>query len=330
MTAGATAGQRGRLEVLRQAGSLTVAAVAAPGRAAGRALGSTVRRVRPGPRRELAIDDEQVLAAAESGARRRGSRRVEPAAPVGAGRRRSGSRRVQPEGHSAGPTPPRLRPRTIALVAVALAVPVGAAGTAVLTHDRLALRDVTVAGTGLLAAEEVLSVVGVAAGTPLAVVDLDRVAESVEALPEVADADVARRWPSRLHVTVTERTPVTAVADGSGDFVLVDATGTPFRTVPAPPADVPLLDVAAPRPGDPATADGLAVIQALPPVLRAEVERVEVPEPGRVTFALRDGGRVVWGGAERSDSKAVVLQALLPRQAEEYDVTAPEVAVTRG
>lgn len=329
MTAGATTARRGRLRVLRQAGSLALAAVTAPGRAAGRAVGGAVRRVRPGSRRELVIDDEQVLAAAESGARRRGSGRVQPAAPVEAGRRRRGSRRAEPA-VPVEPPPPRLRLRTIALVAVALAVPVGAAGTVVLTHDRVALREVTVTGTGLLAAEEVRSAVGVAAGTPLAVVDLDRVAESVEALPEVADADVARRWPSRLHVTVTERTPVTAVADGSGDFVLVDATGTPFRTVPAPPADVPLLDVAAPRPGDPATADGLAVIQALPPALRAQVERVEVPEPGSVTFALRDGGRVAWGGAERSDSKAVVLQALLPREAEEYDVTAPEVAVTRG
>jgi cell division protein FtsQ len=310
VTAVPTTARSGRLQPLRQAGSLALAAVTAPGRAASHVVGRGVRRVRSRSRQDLVIDDEQALAAAETGVRRRGSRRVEPEAP-------------------AEPPPPRLRPRTVALVAVALAVPVGAAGVAVLTHDRLALREVTVSGTGLLAVEDVRAAVGVAAGTPLAVVDLDRVAESVEALPEVADADVERRWPSRVHVTVTERTPVTAVADGSGAFVLVDSTGTPFRTVPAPPAAVPLLDVAAPQPGDPATADGLTVIQALPPALLAQVERVEVPEPGSVTFALRDGGRVVWGGAERSESKAVVLQALLPREAEEYDVTAPEVAVTR-
>lgn len=311
MTAGAATARGGRLRVLRQAGSLVGTAVTAPGRAATRAVGGVLRRVGPGSRQELVLDDEQVLVPAAGGVRRRGSRRVEPAV-------------------AADPPPPRLRSRTMALVAVALAVPVGAAGTAVLMHDRLAVREVTVSGTGLLAAEDVRSVVGVAAGTPLAVVDLERVAESVEALPEVADADVRRRWPSRVHVAVTERTAVTAVAGDSGDFVLVDATGTPFRTVPGPPADVPLLDVAAPQPGDPATADGLTVIQALPPGLRAQVERVEVAEPGWVTFALRDGGRVVWGGPERSDSKAVVLQALLPREAEEYDVTAPEVAVTRG
>ncbi|MDP9408183.1 MAG: FtsQ-type POTRA domain-containing protein, partial [Actinomycetota bacterium] len=227
------------------------------------------------------------------------------------------------------PPPPRLRPRTIALVAVALAVPVGAAGVTVLTHERLAVRDVTVAGTALLAPQDVVAAARVAPGTPLAVVDLEAVADAVEALPEVADVRVVRRWPGELHLAVTERTPVTAVADGSG-FVLVDAAGTPFRTVPQPPDDVPLLAVAAPRPGDAATADGLTVIEALPAGLRARVERVEVPEPGAVTFALRDGARVVWGGAERSESKAVVLQALLPRQAEEYDVTAPEVAVTRG
>lgn len=301
-------GRAGRLRALRLASSSTVAAVTAPGRALGRGL----RRVGGRPRHDLVVDDAELLTAAETAVRRRqGSRRVEPVAP-------------------AEPPPPRLRPRTIVLVGLALAVPVGAAGFGVLTHDRLALREVTVSGTGVLAVEDVRTAAAAVAGTPLAVVDLERVAESVEALPEVADVEVERRWPSRLHVAVTERAAVTAVADGSDGFVLVDETGTPFRTVPAPPAEVPLLDVADPRPGDPATAEGLTVIQALPPALLAQVERVEVPEPGSVTFALRDGGRVVWGGAERSDSKAVVLQALLPREAEEYDVTAPEVAVTRG
>lgn len=300
-------GRAARLRALRLASSSTVAAVTAPGRGLGRRL----RRVGGRPRHDPVVDDAELLTAADTAVRgRRGSRRVEPVA--------------------AEPPPPRLRPRTIVLVALALAVPVGAAGFGVLTHDRLALREVTVSGTGMLAVDDVRTAAAVATGTPLAVVDLGRVAESVEALPEVADAEVERRWPSRLHVVVTERAAVTAVADGSGAFVLVDESGTPFRTVPAPPAEVPLLDVADPRPGDPATAEGLTVIQALPPALLAQVERVEVPEPGSVTFALRDGGRVVWGGAERSDSKAVVLQALLPREAEEYDVTAPEVAVTRG
>jgi cell division protein FtsQ len=293
------------------------AAVVAPVGRAARRVGRGVRRAVGRPRRDLEIDDPGLLDVAEDGVRRGAPEREAEPGPA--------SPSAPPE-----PPPPRLPAWRIALAAVLLAAPLGTGGVALLRSDWLAVHAVSVAGTQVLDPAQVRSAAAVPEGAPLAAVDLDAVRTAVEAIPDVAAAEVTRRWPDELHVAVTERAPVTAVADDSGEYVLVDVTGTPFRTVPAPPPDVPLLAVPDPAPGDPATLDGLTVLTALPPELLTQVERVEVPAPGRVGFLMRDGARVVWGGADRSESKAVVLAALLTREAEEYDVSAPEVAVTRS
>ena len=314
--------------VLRAGVSGAVAVAAVPvgaarmaRRGAGRVLGS--------PRSELVIDDEVALAEAEAavGGAPRGGTAVGGAAPGETLLRRT----VPPKPPTpVEPPPPRLSRGRITLVAALLAVPVGGAGTALLTSDWLAVRAVSVSGTEFLDPAQVRVVTEVAPGTPLAGVDVDAVRDAVAELPEVASAHVERRWPDTVHVTVTERVPVTAVSDGSGAYVLVDAAGTPFRSVAEPSADVPLLDVPEPAPGDPATVAGLTVIEAMPPSLRVQVERVEATPAGDVEFRMRDGSRVLWGGVGRSAEKAVVLEALLPRGADEYDVSAPTTAVTRG
>lgn len=218
----------------------------------------------------------------------------------------------------------------IVLSAVLLAAPAGAGGFALLHSSLLEVRDVAVYGTSRLDRETVRSAVGVERGTPLGAVEVERVRTTVAEMPEVASVTVTRQWPNRLAVELTERVALAAVDDREPGVLLVDASGFGFAREPGAPPGVPLLEVPEPRPGDPVTGAALAVVESLTPELRERVATVEASAPSAVRLLLADGSLVVWGGTDRAETKAGVLRALLPTEAAEYDVSAPEVAVTRS
>jgi hypothetical protein len=62
---------------------------------------------------------------------------------------------------------------------------------------------------------------------------------------------------------------------------------------------------------------------------RRQVDQLRAPSPVSVSLDLVGGRRVVWGSAEDGDRKATILLALLRRPAQVYDVSTPDVVVTR-
>jgi cell division protein FtsQ len=226
-------------------------------------------------------------------ARPRRARRVPPWAPVGAG-----------------------------VVAVVLV------GWALWASPLLSVDEVRVTGTGLLTPAEVRQAAAVPRDTPLLRVRTAEVAERVATLGPVAQARVRRAWPGALVVEVVERTAVAVVRSGAG-FSLVDGGGVVFHPVGAAPPGLPLLDVAAPGPDDPATRAALVVLAALTPPLRAGLETLTVAGPAEIRLGLRAGRTVVWGDETASHQKAQVATALLDQAADVIDVSVPEVVVLR-
>jgi cell division protein FtsQ len=192
----------------------------------------------------------------------------------------------------------------------------------------LAVTDVRVTGTDLLSPAEVREAAAVPQGTPLSRVRVTEVADRVGSLAPVAQVEVSRSWPTTLEVAVTERTAVAAVPVG-GQFGLLDGTGTVFHTVASPPGRLPMVELSEPGPDDPSTAAALTVLAALTPELRAQLETLTVAGPARIELRLSGGPTVVWGDDSSSDEKARVATALLDRDAEVIDVSAPEVVVLR-
>jgi cell division protein FtsQ len=201
----------------------------------------------------------------------------------------------------------------------------------------LSVRTIRVDGADSLAAEQVQDAAGIAEGTPLLRVDVSAAAARVARLPQVADVQVTRGWPSSVVITVVERTPL-AVVEEAGRRTLVDAEGVLFDTITGkPPAGVVRLEVADPGPDDPDTRAGLAAVAALPPELRKQVTRVTAAHDGRdVRLRLTDGTEVLWGDGSESDRKAAVLGALLKQiaggeidPAGTVDVSAPGAVVLR-
>lgn len=225
---------------------------------------------------------------------------------------------------------------------------VAAAAWALLGSRFLVVRSIQVAGTRLVSKSEVVAVARVPIGLPLARLDTAAIARRVERIPQVASAQVTRRWPEGVLIVVRERTPVFAVPAGHR-FDLVDASGVLVRQALKPPRGMPLFLPAGPPRANPIlrvapavplfTAGGLppgnaglraaaAVLRALPARIARDVTSMTAPGDQAVTLHLAHDITVVWGNSDQAARKARELAILLRTRAHYYDVSAPGSAVT--
>jgi len=220
---------------------------------------------------------------------------------------------------------PRIRERRVAVARaqgrrrlrwLAAVVVLGILGAAawLLTHSSLLDVDhVRVAPTEHVSAAEVRFASGVNQGDPILFVDLDAVAERIERLPWVDEADVNRRLSGELDIRVTERIPAAWARRAADQVALVDGRGRVLADATEAPAELPELGdvVTLPPPGgriDPRA--GAGVVGKLPAELRNRVARV-VADGGAVTLALRDGPEVRFGSPDRVTAKARAVVAVL-------------------
>lgn len=191
--------------------------------------------------------------------------------------------------------------------------------------------QVEVRGVSGTAAGQVAQAAQVPTGQPLARVDLEGAGHRVLASPLYASAEVARRWPRTIIITVTPRQPVIAVRDGSG-VKLVDKDGVAYDTVPTAPSGVPVVNAsgAAGTSTSPAALRvAVSMMAALPSDLRARVSGVTVSSANLVSFSI-EKVQVIWGGADEAQRKVDVVKVLLAREGVKViDVSSPQVPVTR-
>ncbi len=167
---------------------------------------------------------------------------------------------------------------------------------------------------------EIRAKAGVTAGDPIALVDADTAAREVAELPWVQSVEVRRGWPNEIVIAVETRTPVAKVSTGVGE-IAVDSSGNTFES-----ADInglPRIDAE----GE-ALVAAVEVLVSLPENLSSKITGISAVSRDNVVFTLKSGATVRWGSSEEADFKAQVLDALLTRRAEIYDVSAPELPTT--
>jgi len=191
------------------------------------------------------------------------------------------------------------------------------------------VRSVQVVGAEVLTPLQVQQAAAVPMNEPLARVDLDRVRARVQGLAPVRKAIVSRGWPGTIKVEVVERTPAAAVPSGKEQWTLIDGEGVAYRTVSRLPAGLPLAQLAAPGPRDVNTRSALTVLASLTDDLREQLVDISVPAPAQIKLDLRNGRTVIWGDDTRSADKALVATALLKREGDTLDVSAPDVVTIR-
>lgn len=209
---------------------------------------------------------------------------------------------------------------------------------------RLLVQRVAIAGADRVAPAALARRAGVAAGTPIAQVDRDRVAAQLSEDPWVLEARATTLPPDRLLVSVEERVPVLVAWLGRpAEPWHVDATGTPFARLDwAEPGTPEVFGLGAFEPGEPhpdlvrAVAVAERVGARGVPVKAIELE---APEPGVVpvvTAELLGAERRLWiGPAELAgalDRLALLLAAPPPaaRDASIWDLRFGEQVVLRS
>ncbi|MDR1800086.1 MAG: cell division protein FtsQ/DivIB [Bifidobacteriaceae bacterium] len=168
-----------------------------------------------------------------------------------------------------------------------------------------------------------------AVGQQLARLDTGQLEDDLAALAGVKAAQVNRRWPTGLAVTITPRYAAAAVAEDD-HFVLLDAEAVAVETVAAVPAGLPLVTMPLEGAGQRVLRNILGVAASLPPELAQRVTEIGAQTEDTVTFTLTNGITVLWGDASEAGVKAAAV-LLLEREPDvtSIDVTAAEYPVVR-
>ncbi|CAN5172496.1 hypothetical protein BH09ACT6_BH09ACT6_11470 [soil metagenome] len=194
-----------------------------------------------------------------------------------------------------------------------------------------AVRSVAIEGTSRVDAAQVETALSGQLGKPLALVDYGAIENQLAAFPLIQSYSTESQLPNTLVVHIVERKPVGAVGDGSG-FDLVDPAGVVVEHADHRAAGFPLIDLAGGQLGGPGFLASTAVLRTLPADLLAKVESVSAATPDSVTLVLTGGlQKVIWGSAENSALKALVLGKLIGTQNSDsrltYDVSSPQSPV---
>jgi cell division protein FtsQ len=181
-------------------------------------------------------------------------------------------------------------------VVVASLVGALALGWLLVHSSLLSVRHLEVTPSAHLSAAEITQAAGIGVGQHLIDVDEGTARSRLLRQPWVARARVSVGWNGTAHLSVTERTPVVAVAAGPSRWILADAHRRALGAVTAlPPGVVVVSGIAAVAPGR-TFGSGLdaplAVMADLTPGLRTRIGAggITVGSDGGLTLALQPGG----------------------------------------
>ncbi len=175
----------------------------------------------------------------------------------------------------------------------------------------------------ILSADQIAQVqtaANISLNEPIAKLDTDTAAQAVANLPWVSAVEVRRGWPNQVVVALDLRIPLARVED-VGPSQGVDAQGIIFESSNL--EGLPLIQaIGAPL------VSALEVVAGLPENLAKKVVRIRAESIDSIELDLKSGSTVRWGSADEPELKAAVLDALLLRRAQIYDVSAPELPTT--
>jgi len=298
---------------------------------AGKPAGGSPREANTEP---IAVSAENIAPVSGIRSKKTGSAPVEKSGVAVAGAVLRGARRARKRFERAEVrrfTWRSRRRRTIWFVSVGVSVALLGGVIAAAYSPLMALRTIDVVGTNRVGAEQVVDALDDQLGTPLPLIDFSRVKEQLSSFMLIESFVTESRPPGTLVVRIVEREPIGVITSDTG-FDLVDAAGVRIDSSAERPEGYPQIEA----PDGVGSAGFLAageVVHALPESIRSELDSVAAVTTDDVTLTLIGGAKVVWGSAEQSDLKAVVLAALMvghpTGSVNEYDVSSPNSAVLR-
>ena len=211
--------------------------------------------------------------------------------------------------------------KTTLIVALGLVAVLCATLAVAVYSPILALRTIEIDGASQLDAAELTDAVDGQLGTPLALVDFDRITRELGAYPLIRSYVTETVPPSTLIIHVVEREAV-GVLRSDKTWQLVDPAGVILSTTTKRPSKMPHIRVRNNDTDSAAFDEAAKVLLALPSKLRAQVDTISASTDYSVEFTLKgDAGQsVVWGNAEQSEYKARILAILIRKTDSDADV----------
>lgn len=191
----------------------------------------------------------------------------------------------------------------------------------------LSVRSVQVEGNSVVTEAQILEALQVPEGRSMLRIDTDQMAQRIAQLAKVRSVRVQREFPSSVVVTVEERIPV-LYFDAPDGAHLIDSDSVEFAIEPAP-IGVPKLVTEHPGGNDPVTRAAVTVITAVPAALRLEVGQIAARSVSDIQLEMRDGKRIIWGGAGDSERKGAVIVPLLGQPGEVFDISSPNLVTVK-
>jgi cell division protein FtsQ len=267
---------------------------------------------------------------------------ADPAAPAGASAPGRERRPDEPRSPERPPQESSARSRspwqTAFFVVVAVGV-IAVIGWLVLAPKLLVVRSVVVSGNHLVSVSQVRAAADIAPKTQMLHVDTSAAASRIEGINQIQSATVSKSWPSRIVITVHERTPALAVASGlapgteADGYDLIDKAGVVVRSVKTRPAGMAVFQTstaASSLRGNPAVGAAVTVLHELPASLARAVSTVSAADAADVRIGLASGVTIVWGDTSRAQQKSTEITVLMQTtHVSYYDVSAPGSAVTK-
>ena len=187
----------------------------------------------------------------------------------------------------------------------------------VFTSPRFAITEVAVSGASRLTPEEVVAASGIGPGTNLFRLDRAAVVARLEALPLVRRAEVVRRFPNRVTLSVEERRPFTLAHAGRLHWIDEQGVNLGAETRAVAPK-VPVITGLSPAdlaggPPSPRVAIGISLLRVLlrsETTLLQQVSEIDVSRPdGPVLYTVE--GVEVRLGADDWEARLGRLQGVL-------------------
>ncbi|MCU1403957.1 MAG: FtsQ-type protein [Glaciihabitans sp.] len=174
----------------------------------------------------------------------------------------------------------------------------------------LALREITIDGTTRVSQQDVQAAVDSQLGTPLALLDFDKIRSELAAFPLIRSYVTETVPPNTLRIHIVEREPIAALVNGSS-FDLVDPAGVVIAST-TDRSGIPVLDAGADGITGTGFTSAVEVLLAMPDSVIARIDTITARTADDVGLTLRDSTlRVVWGSADDSELKAQDLERLL-------------------
>jgi len=205
--------------------------------------------------------------------------------------------------------PNRIRRRRIVIAFSSVLVLAAFVAVGVLS-PLLNLRTITVLGAERLDPEVVSASLEEQLGTPLALIDADEVRAALSTFNLIEEYAIQTLPPHELIVRIVERKPVITLKRGEV-FDLVDAAGVVIETSEQRLPGYPLGEALVADVNSPAFLAAAKSMAYMNEDLAAQVNIATATTDQDVTFVLESGLTIVWGSAQDSVRKSILVNTML-------------------